>query len=529
MLPSRGTLRLYDAPDGEIILIPSWRWHDLRREGGYEEADRWQAVWGLNRLSDFNLIKARGFVADAELRCPGRMLALPQLSDHEVRSAIIRAIEEHRIIAIRKDAGPTRRPQGKGSSVELRRLIEQVEKAGRLSFQGRQYKLVVADDLPLQARETYAVVSSPEAHAVLDGLAKESPAFADVLGQAAEQIGKDWRPSVSGPAGLVLLRWIPGPVTAPKADDAPSITPSQMKALVETASLEIHLVDLSGIAQNDIAFEITKPDGGVERGKLDKDGRARARSSKPGTFVVKFPELDGADWDGDGALDLPDEERSEAGKQKVQQGDRLPTIARKQGFYHWQTVWDFVGNSALKDLRCDPYVLLPDDQVSIPSKLQRVAEVSGGKAEYVLQSASEILRVRFTEADFGGAKEARFVAKPDQGPESSGVLAGDGTMQIDILPGVAKVNVDVFVDDNDQPQGRYELAVGHLDPVGEISGVQARLGNLGYYSGPITGTLDDATRRAISAFRLDALEEDQDGQTEIDTAVTQALNRAYHL
>jgi hypothetical protein len=147
----------------------------------------------------------------------------------------------------------------------------------------------------------------------------------------------------------------------------------------------------------------------------------------------------------------------------------------------------------------------------------------------VLQSASEILRVRFTEADFGGERQARFVAKPDQGPETSDVLASDGTMQINILPGVAKVNVDLFVDDNDEPQGKYELAVGHLDPVEEVSGVQARLGNLGYYSGPITGTLDDATRRAISAFRLDALEEDQDGQTEIDTAVTQALNSAYHL
>jgi hypothetical protein len=529
MLSCRETLRLYDSFDGEIILIPSWRWHSLRREGGYQETDRWRAVWALNRLSDFDLMKVRGFLKEAELRFYDRMYALPQISDHVVRSTIIRAMEEHRIIAIRRDAGPTRRPQGKGPSLELRRLIEQVEKAGRLSFQGRQYKLVVAGDLPLQKRGTFAVVSGSEARAVFDGLAKELPSHADGLRQAAEKIGKDWRPSVSEPEGLVLLRWTPGPVTAPKPDDAPAITPSQMKTLVETANLEIHLVDLNGIAQNDIGFEITKPDGGIEQGKLDKDGRARARSSEPGTFVVKFPELDGADWDGDGALGLPEEERSEVGKQNVQQGDRLPTIALKQSFYRWQTVWDFAGNSALKDLPRDPHILLPGDQVSIPSKLRRVAEVSGGIAEYVLQSTSEILRVRFTEADFGGERQARFVAKPDQGPETSGALAGDGTMQIDILPGVAKVNVDVFVDDNDQPQGRYELAVGHLDPVEEISGVQARLGNLGYYSGPITGTLDDATRRAISAFRLDALEEEQDSQTEIDAAVTQALNRAYHL
>jgi outer membrane protein OmpA-like peptidoglycan-associated protein len=233
MLPCRGTLRLYGSFDGEIILIPSWQWHSLRREGGYQEADRWRAVWALNRLSEFDLMKVRGFVADAELRCPDRMYALPQLSDHEVRSAIIRAIEDHRIIAIRKGAGPTRRTQGKGFSVELRRLIEQVEKAGRLFVQGRHYKLVMADDLALQTRDNFAVVSQTEAHAVLDILAKEFPASADVLGQAAEKIGKDWRPSVLEPERLVLLRCMPAPVTAPKADDAPAITPSQVKALLD--------------------------------------------------------------------------------------------------------------------------------------------------------------------------------------------------------------------------------------------------------------------------------------------------------
>jgi hypothetical protein len=228
MLPIRETLRLYDAPDGEIILIPSWRWHDLRGEGGYQEADRWQALWVLNRLSDFDLMKARGFVTDADLRCPDRLNALPQMGDHEVRSTIIRAIEEHRIIAIRKGAGPTRRTQGKGTSVELRGLVEQVERMGKLAFQGRQYKLVVAGDLPPQTRDTFAVVSPSEARAVLDGLAKESPASADVLGQAAAKIAKDWRPSLSTPEGLVLVRLVQARDFATK-DEEPAVTPPQRK------------------------------------------------------------------------------------------------------------------------------------------------------------------------------------------------------------------------------------------------------------------------------------------------------------
>jgi hypothetical protein len=235
MFPFRGTLRLHDSFDGEIILIPSWQWHSLRREGEYQEADRWRAVWALNRLSDFDLMKVRGFLKETELRFSDRMYALPQISDHAVRSTIIRAIEEHRIIAIRKGAGPGRRTQGKGFSVELRRLIEQVEKAGRLSFRGRQYKLVVAGGIEsVPDRDRYEVVPQADARAVLEGLAKESPSNADGLRQAGEKIGKDWRhTSHSEPEGLVLLRWIPGSAFTAKEDDEPALTPSRMKALVD--------------------------------------------------------------------------------------------------------------------------------------------------------------------------------------------------------------------------------------------------------------------------------------------------------
>jgi hypothetical protein len=292
MLPFRGTLRLYDSFDGEIILIPSWQWHSLRREGGYQEAEQWRAVWGLNRLSDFDLTKARVFVADAELRCPDRLYALPQMGDHEVRSTIIRAMEEHRIIAIRRDAGPTRRPQGKGSSVELRRLIEQVEKAGRLSFQGRQYKLVVADDLGrLPSRDRYEVVPQADARAVLEGLARESPSHADGLRQASDKMSNDWRhTSHPEPEGLVLLRWVSAPVFASKTDDAPAITPSQMKAQSQKDWIEIEVFD-----QDDepypAHYRLEPADSDVREGNLGEDGFVNVSAVEPGTCKLTLGDV----------------------------------------------------------------------------------------------------------------------------------------------------------------------------------------------------------------------------------------------
>ena len=116
-------------------------------------------------------------------------------------------------------------------------------------------------------------------------------------------------------------------------------------------------------------FEIKLPDGGTVSGKLDQEGRGRATSSTPGRFTVAFPDLDGADWDGDGAQDLPPEQqRSEASKVTATSEDRVPAIARARGFLDWRTVWDFAGNAELRKLRENPNVLWNGDKVVIPEQ-----------------------------------------------------------------------------------------------------------------------------------------------------------------
>lgn len=271
MLPSRGTLRLYDAFDGEIVLIPSWQWHILRREERYQKADRWRAIWILDRLSDWDLMQARDFVTDVELGYQDGMYRPPQMSDHEVRSTIIRAIEDHRIIAIRESTGPIRSTEGKAHAVELRRLVERIERAGRLAFQGRQYRLVAADGLGrLPSRDRYEVVPQSDARAVLEGMAKESPALAEGLREASQRIGKDWHPSVSEPEGLVLLRSAIRPAFTSKDDDAPVITPSQMKALRQKDWIEIEVVDQDG-DPCPAHYRLELADSAVRKGDLGDD------------------------------------------------------------------------------------------------------------------------------------------------------------------------------------------------------------------------------------------------------------------
>ena len=52
------------------------------------------------------------------------------------------------------------------------------------------------------------------------------------------------------------------------------------------------------------------------------------------------------------------------------------------------------------------------------------------------------------------------------------------------------------------PDGReFELTLGNLDPVDQISGVQGRLHSLGYYEGPVDGQMSPATKDALKAFK----------------------------
>ncbi len=236
MLPLRGTLTLYDPLDGDMVLIARSEWFFCRATSGYHEVDPGLAVWRLRQLSGYQLERARTFVAEAHLHYSDVGWMRPVgLYDYRPIDIIIEAIRDHRVLVLQRGAAAV---PAKSATAELRGLVAQIGERGTLLCHGRQYKLVLAGDLDrLSGRDQYEVVSQSAARDVLDGLAKESPASAQVLRQASEKIGRDWRPPFSNPEGLVLVRLIPVRPYARK-DTGPAITPSQMKALLDAGKRE---------------------------------------------------------------------------------------------------------------------------------------------------------------------------------------------------------------------------------------------------------------------------------------------------
>jgi len=294
----------------------------------------------------------------------------------------------------------------------------------------------------------------------------------------------------------------------------------QKGAQPESATLEVHVVDLDGKAQDGLAFRIKLPDGGTAAGNLDKEGRGLAKSSSPGNFKVTFPDLDGADWDGDGALELPpDERRSEVERFKATSEDRVPAIAAAKGFARWRTVWDFSSNAGLKASRENPNVLHDGDQVAIPSKLQRVAEVVGGGAEYVVSRREErIVTFRLLDCEHEPFAGLRYQAQPGDEDSNRGVVPEEGWVTLAIPTDAKTVEVSLYLSDNedDAPLDlRFQVREEALGDSPEHK--NQRLLNLGFAAelpeGEPGGDDDEDVRLALARFRsLAGNHEDEDGE-----------------
>jgi hypothetical protein len=159
---------------------------------------------------------------------------LSEVDDYELVDIVREAIQSHRAFALRKGDGPAAAP----SPTTLRRhLVREIEAKtrGRLSYSGRQYKLVVDVDLDgLSDREYHEVVRRDDAKNVLDGLAADPAMPIELLAKASADLTKDWRKPFSQPDGIILLRRNP-PSRKVATNDEPAITPSQMRALLENA------------------------------------------------------------------------------------------------------------------------------------------------------------------------------------------------------------------------------------------------------------------------------------------------------
>lgn len=182
----------------------------------------------------------------------------------------------------------------------------------------------------------------------------------------------------------------------------------------------------------------------------------------------------------------------------VKAGDCLSSLAVEYGFA-WKTIWEASENDRLRQVRKDPNVLLPGDQVFIPEReLGAVSKPVDQRHRFKIDRGAARLRLRLLWLD-----EPRRNLKATlviDGRERQVATDGDGLIDTLIPSGAVEARLVLHAKDGDE---YYQVRLGGLDPAKTVSGLKHRLNNLGYACGPPDGSFDAATHAAMRAFQGD--------------------------
>jgi hypothetical protein len=178
----------------------------------------------------------------------------------------------------------------------------------------------------------------------------------------------------------------------------------------------------------------------------------------------------------------------------VKQGDCLASIAYRHGLF-WEKVWNHPQNAKLKEKRKDPNILYPGDVLFVPKKEEKQESGATEKRHrFQLKGVPEKLYIQLLDGDKPKANEI-YILEID-GKMMSDKTDANGRLRHSISPIAKKGRLWVG-----EEQDEYILNLGYLDPIDEITGIQARLNNLGFDCGRIDGLMGPKTKAALRQFQ----------------------------
>lgn len=196
----------------------------------------------------------------------------------------------------------------------------------------------------------------------------------------------------------------------------------------------------------------------------------------------------------------------------VKAGDCLYRIAQQYGFADWQIIYDHPDNADFRELRPNPNVIFPGDEIHIPDPEPKQVSLSTTQQHKIRLTRPPImLRIELRdELDELLADKAFMLEFGESVYE--GTTTGEGLLEQKVRASEEQGQLTVWMtDDREGERYCWDIAIGHLDPVEELIGVRQRLNNLGFYCEPDGDEIDDSLRLALRGFQHVA-ELDQSGE-----------------
>ncbi len=192
-----------------------------------------------------------------------------------------------------------------------------------------------------------------------------------------------------------------------------------------------------------------------------------------------------------------------AGWHTVRQGECLASLAKQFGFIDYRKIYNDPNNSNFRQLRPNPNIICPGDSVYIPDLNTRTQDSGTDKDHgFVLHVPKVILSLVIKDGE-KPVDSAPYDLILCNGEVISGTTGSDGLVECPIPPNLEQAVLDVKITRNETQsvQQRWTLRLGHLDPVDKLSGVQARLNNLGFDCGDVDGVAGPRTEAAVRHFQ----------------------------
>jgi len=184
----------------------------------------------------------------------------------------------------------------------------------------------------------------------------------------------------------------------------------------------------------------------------------------------------------------------------VKQGECLSLIAKRYGFKSPLDIWNDGHNQALRDKRKGDFnVLFPGDVLFIPERNDKqVAKPTRQAHTFTVKLPPKKVLIFVRNAAEEPVAGADYVLEVG-GERLTGKTDGQGKVEqtISTLSTSGKLTVGKY---------HWDLDIGHLNPIVQtpdegISGIQARLKNLGYLFDCVKGSLCEKTKGALKSFQ----------------------------
>jgi N-acetylmuramoyl-L-alanine amidase len=184
----------------------------------------------------------------------------------------------------------------------------------------------------------------------------------------------------------------------------------------------------------------------------------------------------------------------------VRSGECLSVIAAHYGFQDYRALYDHPDNAELKKKRPNPNIIHPGDELVIPEHKDKKIECATGRVhEFVAKLPKKRLKLTFRDEAGEPLAHEPYVLRAGV-EEIEDETNGSGEIDHPIPVSLRSATVEIA-------GRRYVLSIGDLNPVKDtdddgLSGLRARLMNLG--GDPRTGhdEMDDPTRHALAMFQL---------------------------